>query len=212
MRRISGGFNICVLASGEGSNLNSILKASSSGKIKSRVAAVLSNNSGSGALKIARQNKVTAIHLSQKLFKSDNEFVNTFLILLKQYKIDLIVLAGYMKMLGPPITRKYKNRIINIHPALLPSFGGKGMYGINVHKAVLESGEKITGATVHYVDDKYDNGKIIIQKQVKIFDGDTPEKLQKRVLRAEHKLYPEAIKILEEKQAGLKTGRMKIIK
>lgn len=212
MRRKSGGFNICVLASGEGSNLNAILKASSSGKIRSRVAIVLSNNSGSGALKIARRNNITQVHLSEKLFKSEKEFVNAFQSLLKQYKIDLIVLAGYMKLLSPRITGKFKNRILNIHPALLPSFGGKGMYGINVHSAVINSGEKITGATVHYVDEKYDHGEIILQKQVKVLAGDTPDSLQKRVLRTEHKLYPEAIKLIEENNSRPKSGKLKVKK
>jgi folate-dependent phosphoribosylglycinamide formyltransferase PurN len=117
-----------------------------------------------------------------------------------------------MKLLSPRITRKFKNRILNIHPALLPSFGGKGMYGINVHTAVLNSCEKMTGATVHYVDEKYDHGKIILQKQVKVLAGDTPESLQKRVLRTEHKLYPEAIKLIEENNSGPKSGKLKVKK
>lgn len=193
------GLNLCVLASGRGSNLRAIIKAQASGIIKSRVRLVISNNSNSKALNTAAKNKIPHYHLSQKLFKSQEEFVNKFLSLLEKFKIDLIVLAGYMKLIDPVIIRKYKYRIINIHPALLPSFGGKGMYGMYVHEAVINSGSKLTGVSVHYVDEIYDHGEIVLQKKIKVKDNDTPETLQKRVLRYEHKIYPEAIKLLESK-------------
>jgi phosphoribosylglycinamide formyltransferase 1 len=192
------GLNLCVLASGSGSNLKAIINAGRLGKISSKVVLVISNNSASIALTTAEQNKIPSYHLSQKLFLSQSEFDKKFLSLLKEYKVDLIILAGYMKMVSQAVTKKYKNRILNIHPALLPEFGGKGMYGIHVHEAVLKAGAKATGATVHLVDDVYDNGTVILQRSVNVKPGDTAESLQKRVLRVEHKLYPEAIKLFEE--------------
>jgi len=199
---------LCILASGRGSNLRAIINAYKNGRIKSRVRLVISNNSKSGALSFAGKNNIPNFHLSQKLFNSEKEFVNAFLALLKKYRIDLIVLAGYMKLLDPRIIRKYKNKIINIHPALLPEFGGKGMYGMHVHEAVLGAGETESGATVHFVDEAYDHGAIILQKKVKVKAGDTPEKLRKRVLRTEHRLYPEAIKLFEEKKVQVRKGRV----
>jgi len=200
--------NLCVFASGNGSNLNAVIKASLSGKISSRVKLVISNNSGSGALKTAAKYKIPYKHISQKLFNSQSEFTKQILAELRKHKIDLILLAGYMKMLDPMIIKKYHNRIINIHPALLPKFGGKGMYGIHVHEAVLNAGEQITGATVHFVNEVYDNGAIIMQKKVKVKPGDDAVTLQKRVLRAEHKLYPEAIKLFEDGRIRVRNNKV----
>ena len=131
------------------------------------------------------------------MFTSENEYVNNFFELLRNYDIDLIVLAGYMKLIPVDIVKKFKNRIINIHPALIPSFCGKGLYGLKVHEAVLNYGAKVTGVTVHLVDEEYDTGPIVLQKTLKVKDDDTPESLQKRVLKWEHKMYPEAIKLFE---------------
>ncbi|HJY63586.1 MAG TPA: phosphoribosylglycinamide formyltransferase [Ignavibacteria bacterium] len=189
--------NLCVLASGKGSDLRAIYKAAKLRLIKSRIRIVISNNSKSGALKFSKQNNIPHYHLSQKLFNTESEFINEFLKLMKKYNIEMIVLAGYMKLLSPVIIRKYRNKIINVHPALLPAFGGKGMYGIHVHEAVIASGVSETGVTFHYVDEIYDHGPIILQKKVKVKPGDTPDILRKRVLRVEHKVYPEAIKMLE---------------
>lgn len=200
--------NLCVFASGNGSNLNAVIKASLSGKLSSRVKLVISNNSGSGALKTAAKYKIPNKHISQKLFNSQSEFTKQILAELRKHKIDLILLAGYMKMLDPMIIKKYHNRIINIHPALLPKFGGKGMYGIHVHEAVLNAGEQITGATVHFVNEVYDNGAIIMQKKVKVKPGDDAVTLQKRVLRAEHKLYPEAIKLFEDGRIRVRNNKV----
>ncbi len=200
--------NLCVFASGNGSNLNAVIKASLSGKLSSRVKLVISNNSGSGALKTAAKYKIPNKHISQKLFNSQSEFTKQILAELRKHKIDLILLAGYMKMLDPLIIKKYRNKIINIHPALLPKFGGKGMYGIHVHEAVLNAGEQITGATVHFVNEVYDNGAIIMQKKVKVKPGDDAVTLQKRVLRAEHKLYPEAIKLFEDGRIRVRNNKV----
>jgi phosphoribosylglycinamide formyltransferase-1 len=147
--------NICVFASGSGTNFQAILNARKNGIIKSDISLLITNNSHCGAVEIAKQNGVEVVHISRKIFPdlSDNVYANLFLDKLKLLKIDLIVLAGYMKMLDPVIVRAYHNRIINIHPALLPSFGGEGMYGINVHKAVLDAGVKVSGVTIHFVNE-----------------------------------------------------------
>lgn len=195
--------NLCVLASGRGSNLKSIIRSQKSGKISSKVAIVISNNSNSGALNIAKSYQIPNFHLSQKMFTSENEYVNNFFELLRNYDIDLIVLAGYMKLIPVDIVKKFKNRIINIHPALIPSFCGKGLYGLKVHEAVLNYGAKVTGVTVHLVDEEYDTGPIVLQKTLKVKDDDTPESLQKRVLKWEHKMYPEAIKLFESKKFNI---------
>lgn len=202
------GLNLCVFASGSGSNLKAIIKASLSGKISSGVSLVISNNSGSGALKTAAKYNIPHKHLSQKLFTTQKEFTAEILRSLKKHKVNFILLAGYMKMLDPVIIKKFKNRIINIHPALLPKFGGKGMFGIHVHEAVIAADEKITGASVHFVNEVYDSGAVILQKQVRVKPADDAESLQKRVLRAEHKLYPEAIKLFEEKRVKVRKNKV----
>ena len=202
------GLNLCVFASGSGSNLKAIIKASLAGSINSRVSLVISNNSGAGALKTAAKYKIPYRHLSQKLFTTQKEFTAEILRSLKKHKVNFILLAGYMKMLDPVIIKKFKNRIINIHPALLPKFGGKGMFGIHVHEAVIAEHEKITGATVHFVNEVYDSGAVILQKQVRVKSTDDAESLQKRVLRTEHKLYPQAIKLFEEKRVRVRQNKV----
>ena len=194
------GLNLCVFASGSGSNLLAIIEAGKSGYISSQVVLVVSNNSASGALETAKKYNIPAYHLSQKLFSTEFEFESRVLDLLKEYKADLILLAGYMKKLSSAVVKQYSGRILNIHPALLPKYGGKGMYGIHVHEAVIAANEKVTGATVHYVNEVYDSGEIILQMQVKVNPDDNALSLQKRVLETEHKLYPEAIKLFEEKK------------
>lgn len=192
---------IAVFASGQGSNLQSLYYAIEQGIIKNgQIVCVISNNSDSGALSFANEKNIPAYHVSQKQFNENSEFVKKILNILKQHKSNLIVLAGYMKLLDAVIVNKFKNRILNIHPALLPDFGGKGMYGANVHKAVIESGSKISGATVHLVDEIYDHGSIILQKTVNIDENETPESLAEKVLEIEHKLLPEAVRLfIEEK-------------
>ena len=146
--------NIAVFASGRGSNFQAILKAIDDGRLPARVSLLISNNSNAGALEIARSQKIPAIHLSQKQFSSDIAYEERLLELLKQHSVELIALAGYMKRVPARIIERYRNRILNIHPALLPAFGGPGMYGIHVHEAVLAAGVKASGATVHIVDEE----------------------------------------------------------
>jgi phosphoribosylglycinamide formyltransferase 1 len=193
--------NICIFASGSGTNFRAIIEAKKSGIIKSNISLLITNNSDCGAVNIAVENNILFFHISRKVFPNctDEEYSQIFLDKLEEYKIDLIVLAGYMKMIDAGIIRKFHNRIINIHPALLPAFGGKGMYGMNVHKAVIEAGVKESGVTIHYVNENYDDGKIILQEKVEVTPDDTAETLQKKVLKLEHRCYAMAIGILEKK-------------
>lgn len=189
---------LAVLASHEGSNMQSIIDASKTGKLDAEVVCIISNNSDSGALKRAANEGIPGYHVSSKEFPDERDLSNEILRILKSHSVDLIILAGYMKIIPLEIISNYRNRILNIHPALLPKFGGKGMYGMNVHKAVLEADEKESGATVHIVDEIYDNGKILLQKKVPVLDGDTPDTLAKRVLTEEHRIYVETIQQIAE--------------
>jgi phosphoribosylglycinamide formyltransferase 1 len=189
--------NIAVLGSGRGSNFQSILAAIQQGRIpNARIAVVISNNSGAGILEIARNNSLPAVHLSHRQFPTEDEFVDALLSLLKVHGVDFIVLAGYMKRIHPRVIEAYRRRIINIHPALLPRHGGAGMYGHHVHEAVIAAGDRISGATVHFVDEEYDHGSIVLQKTVSVTREDTPETLAAKVLDIEHEIYPEAIRRL----------------
>ncbi|HEY5536356.1 MAG TPA: phosphoribosylglycinamide formyltransferase [Ignavibacteria bacterium] len=192
--------NICIFASGRGSNFQAILNAKSKGLIHSNIKLFITNNSKCAAAEIARNNKIDIIHISRKAYPSltEDEYDNLFISVLKKYQIDLVVLAGYMKKINSGIIREFKNRIINIHPALLPSFGGENMFGLNVHKAVIESGVKVSGLTIHFVNENYDNGKIIFQKCVDVEDGVDEFSLQKKILNYEHECYPEIIRRIEK--------------
>ncbi len=196
--------NLVALASGGGTNLQAIIDNIEKGILNAQIKAVISNNSKSGALERARNHNIPAIHLSHKQFATPEEFDQKLLSILKENETDLIILAGYMKMLSPNVVRAYKNKILNIHPALLPSFGGSGMYGIHVHEAVIDSGVKVTGVTVHLVDEIYDHGAIIVQKCVPVLAEDTPEILQQRVLPHEHELYSKAIRLFAEGKVEIK--------
>ena len=203
---------LAVLASGNGSDLQSIIDAIKKKKIRAEIRIVISNNSDAYALERARKNKIKALHLSHKQFATPEEFDEAQIATLQAEKVDLICLAGYMKKLAPVVVRIFKNKIINIHPALLPAFGGEGMYGFHVHEAVIKSGVKITGVTVHFVDEVYDHGAIIYQKAVPIKNDDTPESLQKRVLKVEHKVYPYVVGLFAEGKIEVKEGRVLVKK
>lgn len=196
--------NIAVFASGKGSNFQAILDAIKAGKIpNARIALVISNNSSAGALEIARNDRIPALHVSRQQFGSDESFNKALLQKLQDSKINFVALAGYMKMLDSSIIKHFKNRIVNIHPALLPKFGGKGMYGIHVHEAVIANKERMSGATVHLVDEEYDRGPIVLQRKVEVAPNDTPESLAAKVLKIEHQIYPEAVRLFAE-------GRVKV--
>jgi len=203
--------NIALFGSGRGSNFQAILAAMEGGKISNaRIAVAISNSSGSGILDIARSRGIPALHLSEKQSACTEEFVSKLLTVLSGYQVNFIALAGYMKRLDPRVIRAYRNRIINIHPALLPKFCGAGMYGERVHEAVIAAGEKVSGATVHIVDEEYDRGPIVLQKQVSVEPGDTPETLAARVLRVEHELYPEAIRLFASGKVTVRQNEVAI--
>jgi len=199
--------NLAVLASGGGSNLQAIIDNIEAGRLNAQIKAVISNNSKAFCLERAKKHSIPAIHLSHKMFDTPDEFDAKFLSILKENEVDLIILAGYMKMLSPEVIRTYKNKILNIHPALLPHFGGKGMYGIHVHEAVLNSGMKVSGVTVHIVDEIYDHGAIILQRCVPVEDDDTPESLAERVLKVEHQLYSQAIQLFAQDKIEIRDNK-----
>jgi len=200
--------NIAVFASGRGSNFQAILNAINEGRLPARVTLLLSNNSNAGALELARTQNIPAIHFSQKQCSSEESYVEQLLELLVRHNVDLIALAGYMKRIPVQVIGQFRNRILNIHPALLPAFGGSGMFGIHVHEAVLASGTKITGATVHIVDEEYDRGPIVMQKALEILNDDTPQSLAARVLPLEHEIYPKALAAFARKQVHIEGKRV----
>ena len=201
-------YNIAVFGSGRGSNFNSVLNAIRECKLRSNINVVISNNSKAGILEIAREQRIPTFHISSKTEKSDEELNLKILKILEEHHTDFILLAGYMKKIDLSIISKYKDRIINIHPSLIPSFCGDKMYGENVHKAVLDYGCKVTGVTVHLVDEEYDRGAIIIQKAVEVFDNDDTKTLAARVLEAEHKLIVDAIKLFEDDKITISGRRV----
>ncbi|MHB1050753.1 MAG: phosphoribosylglycinamide formyltransferase [Bacteroidota bacterium] len=189
---------IAVFASGRGSNFDALYRTILKEQFPARIAVVISNNSQSGVLELARSYKIPAIHLSQRQFPTAESFQQKVLSVLHDHNVNFIVLAGYMKRIDPAIIRAYRQRIINIHPALLPKYGGEGMYGMHVHEAVLKASEKFSGATVHLVDEQYDNGKILLQDIVEIDNGETPESLAAKVLKIEHRILPEVVRMFAE--------------
>jgi phosphoribosylglycinamide formyltransferase-1 len=196
--------NLAVLCSGGGTNLQALIDAIEKKELFAEIKIVISNNSKAFALERARNHNIPALHLSHKQFDTPEEFDQKLLEVLKENQVDMVILAGYMKIVSPVVIRTYKNRILNIHPALLPHFGGPGMYGIHVHEAVIRSGVKITGVTIHIVDEVYDHGAIVIQKPVEVKDDDTPETLAERVLKVEHQTYKEAIQLFAEGRVEIK--------
>ena len=179
---------IGVLASHEGTTLQAILDACAAGEITARVVTVISNNSDSGALRRARAAATEAVHLSSKTHPEPGALDAAIIAALTAQQTDVVMLAGYMKKLGPALLERYRGRILNTHPALLPKFGGHGMYGMRVHEAVLRAGETESGSSVHLVDAEYDTGRVLAQAQVPVLAGDTPETLSSRVQERERKL------------------------
>lgn len=203
--------NIAVFASGRGSNFQAILDACSSGFLPARVCVLISNKADAGAHEIARNASIPSYHCSRTQFATDTEYAHALLSLLREHRTECIALAGYLKKVPIEIISEYRNRILNIHPALLPLFGGPGMYGHHVHEAVLASGMKVSGATVHFVDEEYDHGPILIQQCVPVERGDTPETLAQRVLSVEHRIYPLALKAVAENRVIFEGGRAWIV-
>ena len=191
-------FKIAVMVSGGGSNLQSIIDKSKNGELNCEIACVIGDRPCYGVERAAEQGIESCV-IDRKIYKK--ELCKEIDKVLSTKGVELIVLAGFLSIIDEEFVNKWKGRIINIHPSLLPKFGGPGMYGIKVHEAVLAAGEKESGCTVHYVDTGVDSGEIILQVKVPVLEGDTPEVLQKRVLVEEHKLLPNSIaKIISERQ------------
>lgn len=190
--------NIAVLVSGGGTNLQALIDAEKSGIIKSgKLSLVISSNANAYAITRAENAGIPVAIVAKKEMASQEEFENKMIQTLEEYKIDMIVLAGFMNILTADFIRHYENRIINVHPSLIPSFCGKGYYGLRVHEAALAYGVKVTGATVHFVNEIPDGGKIILQKSVYVKKDETPESLQQRVMRqAEWQILPRATEIV----------------
>lgn len=200
---------IAVCVSGGGTNLQAILDAIDNGTItNTQVSVVISNNPNAYALERAKNHGIEAICISPKSYATREEFNKDFLAKLNSYEVDLVVLAGFLVVIPEEMIRAYRNRIINIHPSLIPSFCGTGFYGLKVHEGVLERGVKVTGATCHFVDEGTDTGPIILQKAVEVLQTDTPEVLQKRVMeQAEWVIMPKAIDMIANGKVSVVDGK-----
>ena len=199
---------IAVCVSGGGTNLQAIIDAVENGTItNTEIKVVISNNKNAYALERAKNHNIEGICISPKDYESRVEFNEAFLEKLDSYEVDLVVLAGFLVVIPPEMIAKYRNRIINVHPSLIPSFCGTGFYGLKVHEGALERGVKVTGATVHFVDEGTDTGPIILQKAVYIENGDTAEVLQKRVMeQAEWIILPKAIDLIANDKVSIVEG------
>jgi phosphoribosylglycinamide formyltransferase-1 len=186
--------NLGFFASGRGTNMQAVIDACNSDMLDAKPALVISNNSDSEALTRAQREKIPGYHISSKTFPNLAQLDEAILSTLLQHQIDLVILAGYMKRLGEKTLAAYQGRVINIHPALLPKYGGAGMYGANVHEAVIEAGDRETGVTIHLVDLEYDHGQILAQCRVPLVENDTAETLAARVLVREHTFLVETLK------------------
>jgi phosphoribosylglycinamide formyltransferase-1 len=201
--------NIAVLVSGGGTNLQALIDAIDKGGINGRITAVISNRPGAYALERAEKSGIPVSVIERKNFESNDAFDRALLEALRAAGAELIVLAGFLSILGAAVTDEYKNRIINVHPSLIPSFCGDGYYGLRVHKAVLKYGVRVTGATVHFVNDAVDGGAIILQKAVEVRADDTPETLQQRVMKeAEWVILPRAVALFCEGKIVLEKDRV----
>ncbi len=203
---------LAVLVSGGGTNLQAIMDAIDAGKItNAKIEVVISNNKNAYALERAAKKGIDHLCISPKDFESREEFNRVFLEKLDSYQVDLVVLAGFLVVIPAEMIQKYRNRIINIHPSLIPSFCGTGYYGLKVHEGVLARGVKVTGATVHFVDEGTDTGPIILQKAVNVEQGDTPEILQRRVMeQAEWQIMPQAIDLIANGKVSVVDGHVQI--
>lgn len=182
-----------ILASGGGTNFQAIIDACREGRLAAKPVIAISNNSQAYALERAQKAGIPTAHLSSVTHPDNNDLDDAMVKTLQQRQVDLLILAGYLKELGPRTLQTFEGRIINIHPSLLPRYGGRGMYGMNVHRAVIENGDKETGVTVHWVQGEYDTGPVAAQKKIPVLPEDTPESLADRVLAEEHELLIETI-------------------
>jgi len=198
---------IAVLVSGRGSNLQAIIDSIENGYLKARISVVISDIGDAFALERAKKYRINAVHIDPKIFGSKDSYEEEVMRILNNHNAELVLLAGYMKILGKTLLTAYKNRILNIHPALLPAFPG-----LHAQEQAFEYGVKVAGCTVHFVDEELDGGPIILQKCVEVKDNDTAQTLAERILEQEHKIYPEAVKLFVENKLRLEGRKVKIIR
>lgn len=215
------GVRVAVLVSGGGTNLQALINSCKVARLQSckvknpkkkipEIKLVISNSPDAYALERAKKAGIEGLVLNEKKYRTRRDYAKAIVGELKKRKIDLVCLAGFMVILDPYFIRHFKNRILNIHPALLPAFGGRGMYGHHVHEAVLKSGAKFSGCTVHFVDEGCDTGPIVLQSVVPVLDNDTPDSLAKRILKFEHKIYPEAVKLVARGDLKIEGKRVRM--
>ncbi|WP_068557976.1 phosphoribosylglycinamide formyltransferase [Thermotalea metallivorans] len=207
-----GQISMAVFISGGGTNLQAMIDHIEKGAIPGKIEVVISSREDAYGLVRAKKHGIEGIYIGKKNYPDLEERENKILAVLEEKKVDLIVLAGYMSIFGEKLVEKYRNRIINVHPALIPSFCGKGFYGERIHQAVLDYGVKVTGATVHFVDEGTDTGPVILQKAVEVKDEDTVQTLAKRVLEIEHELLPKAIQLFAEGKLVIEGRKVRIIR
>ncbi len=203
--------NLGVLVSGRGTNLQAVIDSIQKGSLEAEVCVVISSKQDAYALKRAEKYGIPHYCVLRRDYKRQKDFEREMVSLLKKHDVELVVLAGFMTILSPYFVNEFKNKIINVHPSLIPAFCGKGFYGERVHKAVLDYGVKITGATVHFVDEETDTGSIILQQAVQVLDDDTVESLGARVLKLEHELLPKAINLFARGKLKIEGRRVKIL-
>ncbi|MCA1900657.1 MAG: phosphoribosylglycinamide formyltransferase [Candidatus Hydrogenedens sp.] len=201
--------NLAVLLSGSGTTLQNLIDRIREGTLDAKINVVISSKSTAYGLQRAKQNQIPTVVIRPKDFPDFQTFNQELWNTIRRYSVDLVILAGYLSLISVP--DDFRNRIMNIHPALIPAFCGKGMYGHYVHEAVLKAGVKVTGCTVHFVDEHYDHGPIILQEAVPVLDGDTPETLAERVQAKERKLYPLAIQLFAENRLRVEGNKVHII-
>jgi len=199
--------NIAVLVSGRGSNLQAMIDSIENGYLKARISVVVSDVGGAYALERARKHGIEAVFVNPEKYSSRDLFEKQVLAVLKKHKAEIILLAGYMKILGKTLLSAYKDRILNIHPALLPAFPG-----LHAQKQAFDYGVKVAGCTVHFVDETLDGGRIILQRCVEVKETDTDEILADRILEQEHKIYPEAVKLFVENRLRIEGRKIKILR
>ncbi len=203
--------NLAAFASGRGSNFSAILKRIKKGRLKAKYVLLISDRPHPPAADIAASENIPFVYLNAKDFPSRDDYTAALLQELESREVEWITLAGYLKLIPTPVVERFRHRILNIHPALLPLFGGKGMYGERVHRAVIESGVKVSGATVHIVDEHYDTGPIVLQETVPVHFQDTPETLAARVLKVEHSIYPRAVELAVRDKIRVHGHRVEIL-
>jgi phosphoribosylglycinamide formyltransferase 1 len=198
-----------VFASGSGSNFQALLERKQQNDLHVDFVLLIGNNSGAKAFERAKKNAIPSLHLAPSQFPSEETYTAKLMSVLQEKKVELLVLAGYMKKLPSAVIKAFHHRIVNIHPGLLPAFGGKGMYGARVHEAVIAYGAKISGVTVHFVDEEYDHGPIILQSTIDVLDCDGPLSLAERVLELEHASYWRAIEAIAQGKISVSGRRVR---